>query len=237
MTTKTYLNRGSNKPTTSSERYKPLDRVVKLVEFIERDGDYPIVICEDQSSGAQFSVLWEELPEITRLLGTPRHGAMIRIFSPTGALMGARGYRTLGANELFTNYKDDQREGLSYIVASTNKTSTPVATGTKDNTKMLGVPGHDVLILADETEAVMKGGPNHRIISSAEAGNIITGPISFSTSFTKMRFNGLWTLNPLIQSTIPSTIVTPLPTMIFSPPSAGLKGIASTIKQVKEILF
>ena len=63
-------------------------------------------------------------------------------------------------------------------------------------------------------------------------GNFIQGPVSFSSPFTRIRFHGIYKLNPLQTLGFPSTMVTPIPTFIINPPIkevAALTALSSLI--------
>lgn len=67
----------------------------------------------------------------------------------------------------------------------------------------------------------MGGNNDHGFFSFKEGGNIIKGPLSLVAMPNEIRLSALTTLNPLIISGFPSTIVTPLPTCVWSIPGAS----------------
>jgi hypothetical protein len=73
--------------------------------------------------------------------------------------------------------------------------------------------------------ASMRGNKNYGFYTFKEGGgNIIKGPLSIATDPHQVRIAGLNTLNPLIISGFPSTIITPIPTTLFSIPGTGAIG-------------
>lgn len=49
-------------------------------------------------------------------------------------------------------------------------------------------------------------------------GTVIRGPVGFTNRPGEIRIAGFWVLNDLLLSAAPSTIITPIPVMRFSPP-------------------
>lgn len=79
------------------------------------------------------------------------------------------------------------------------------------------------IVESNESYVRMSGNANHGFFSFREGGaNIIKGPLSIATEPHQVRLSGLSTLNPLLTSGFPSTIVTPIPTCIWNLPSAGI---------------
>lgn len=64
------------------------------------------------------------------------------------------------------------------------------------------------------------------------AGTVLRGPVSFTNSPSEIRIAGLWVLNDLLLSATPSTIMTPIPVLRFSPP---LESVASYAKNAAVI--
>jgi hypothetical protein len=58
-------------------------------------------------------------------------------------------------------------------------------------------------------------------------GTVLRGPVGFTNSPSSIRIAGLWVLNDLLLSAAPSTIMTPIPVMQFSPP---LEAVALYVK-------
>lgn len=75
----------------------------------------------------------------------------------------------------------------------------------------------------DDNSASLRGNSDYGFFSFREGGgNIIKGPLSIASAFSQVKIGGLSTLNPLLQSGFPSTIVTPIPTCLWSLPSASV---------------
>lgn len=199
---------------------------------------FPIAVCKFKGFDTPLPLRWGEPTELINIIGKPKIGTKVEAqVDQDQSPLASKAFRQFTSGYGDVNSNKDDRGGISYLAASTFSNGQVAPSSVSDTHKQLGVPGSSVAVIATEKEVVMKGGTNYRIISSSEFGNIITGPLSISTSFSKIRVGGLWQLNPLLQSTIPSTIVTPIPVFIFSPPASGLKGIAKIIKYCKDLLL
>lgn len=87
--------------------------------------------------------------------------------------------------------------------------------------KTLSAPGGPILEVTDSYASV-RGNAEFGFFSFREGGgNIIKGPLSIGAIPSQVRLAGITTLNPLLTSCFPSTIVTPIPTTIWSLPAAS----------------
>lgn len=87
--------------------------------------------------------------------------------------------------------------------------------------KTLSAPGAPILEVTDSYASV-RGNAEFGFFSFREGGgNIIKGPLSLGAIPSQIRLAGVTTLNPLLTSCFPSTIVTPIPTTIWSLPAAS----------------
>ena len=94
------------------------------------------------------------------------------------------------------------------------------------------------IISVNDGVASMRGNDDYGFFSYREGGgNIIKGPTSIATEPHQIRIAGLTTLNPLITSGFPSTIVTPIPTTLWSlPTAAAIKPILKDIIVMSTLL-
>jgi hypothetical protein len=101
------------------------------------------------------------------------------------------------------------------------------------------LPAPDAPIVeANDEEASIRGSSDNGFYSSRQFGNIVKGPISFSAQPHEIRIGGLMTLHPLLMSGFPSTIVTPIPTMQWSLPTAAMLGpIAKDIALMSSLVM
>ncbi|MDD3412426.1 MAG: hypothetical protein PHY47_00335 [Lachnospiraceae bacterium] len=80
-----------------------------------------------------------------------------------------------------------------------------------------------ILEITDDS-ASLRGSPDFGFYSYNKFGNVIKGPTSLTAAPHEIRLSGVTTLNPLLTTCFPSTIVTPIPTTVWSLPGAGLLG-------------
>jgi len=84
-------------------------------------------------------------------------------------------------------------------------------------------PAADGPIAAVNDDIVsMRGNADEGFYSMRDGGNLIKGKLSLATEPHNIRLSGLTTLNPLITSGFPSTIVTPIPATIWALPTAAI---------------
>jgi hypothetical protein len=87
--------------------------------------------------------------------------------------------------------------------------------------KTLSAPDAPSVTVTD-TFTAMRGNDNYGFYSFREGGgNIIKGPLSIAADAHQIRVSGITTLNPLLTTCFPSTIVTPMPTLMWAIPSAA----------------
>lgn len=77
--------------------------------------------------------------------------------------------------------------------------------------------------MLDGPDVIMASGPNS-ISVTRDAGNFINGPLSISSGLDSIKIGGIFRLNPLMATGLPSTMITPIPTLLIDIP---LKGLAS----------
>ena len=91
------------------------------------------------------------------------------------------------------------------------------------------------IILRDD-KVIVAGNEDHHFASDATFGNFISGKTAIHASLGQVRIGGLWTLNPVLASTIPSTMTTPNATLQFDPPFQNVNVLWSIVNMIKEFL-
>jgi len=74
-------------------------------------------------------------------------------------------------------------------------------------------------------------------ITVDESGVYTVGAQSWLTTPENIRVAGLWTQNTAYKQMIPSTVVTPEPNLIISPPVQGIKQIVQAVEIMKSLLI
>jgi len=78
------------------------------------------------------------------------------------------------------------------------------------------------IIAVNDDSSSIRGNADEGIYVFKDGGNLIKGKLSLATEPHNIRLSGLTTLNPLITSGFPSTIVTPIPATIWALPTAAI---------------
>ena len=76
-------------------------------------------------------------------------------------------------------------------------------------------------VVVAKTVARMHGSKDN-YVSTDENGTTINGPMSFVAGSDQIRVGGLWTFNNQMLMSLPSTIATPVATMVINPPARQL---------------
>jgi hypothetical protein len=88
-----------------------------------------------------------------------------------------------------------------------------------------------------EEQISVIGSEKHRFVSTKRYGNFIVGPTTFTAHPESVRIGGVFRFNGLLTSTMPSTIVTPISTLVLDLPGKNLiKELKSTLLEYKTIL-
>jgi len=101
-----------------------------------------------------------------------------------------------------------------------------------------------ILKAARDTPAAIAISPKRIDISAADSydsaapqgisviggvGTVIRGPLGFTGTPSDIRFAGIWKMNDVMLSAVPSTILTPVPVLRFSLPSESLVQLFQTV--------
>jgi hypothetical protein len=92
-------------------------------------------------------------------------------------------------------------------------------------------------VSASEDEVRLVANTGNNIIINSQSGITMGGKINLGASVQDVRIGGAWRFNPMMQFQIPSTAVTPIPTLIWAPPGQGLlQGMKKYLSQIKAIV-
>lgn len=86
-------------------------------------------------------------------------------------------------------------------------------------------------------DTVIMQGSKKNFVAITEAGTYHAGKQSFICAPSDIRISGMWVLNDFMTAGIPSTIVTPVSTLKFSPPVSGVANLAETVGLLTSVLF
>lgn len=79
------------------------------------------------------------------------------------------------------------------------------------------------MLIAADTYSQITAGANS-ISTTKESGNFINGPLSISSNIDSIRVGGMYKFNPQLATGLASTLITPIPTLVFDIP---IKNLAS----------
>lgn len=95
-------------------------------------------------------------------------------------------------------------------------------------------PNNKSAIYIDENKIVLTDPENKNSISIARGDGIgFQGPLSIQTSPDQIRFSALWKINPLVLTTIPSTVYTPIPWLRKAPLTVNKELVAGIVSIAK----
>ncbi|MFA5746176.1 MAG: hypothetical protein WC932_04965 [archaeon] len=79
-------------------------------------------------------------------------------------------------------------------------------------------------ILVSEDEARLIADPGNGIVVNSRSGINMAGKVNIGTSIQDVRIGGAWRFNPMLQFQVPSTAVTPIPTLLYDYPGKDILG-------------
>ena len=77
--------------------------------------------------------------------------------------------------------------------------------------------------ISDGITSIVSG--DFAICSTSDKGNFINGPVSISSSFDKIRMGGVFKFSTLMAATMPSNVITPVPTLEIDIPAKEVTGL------------
>ena len=80
--------------------------------------------------------------------------------------------------------------------------------------------------LVEMTSSQDSGDPAVGVAVVAGTGTLIRGPLGFLATPGQFRIGGMWTMNDTLLSAAPSTILSPIPVLKFSPPLEAVREFA-----------
>lgn len=86
-------------------------------------------------------------------------------------------------------------------------------------------PESSCMVIAADSYSQITAGPNS-VTTTREHGNFINGPLSLSSNIDNIRVAGIYKFNPQLSTGLPSTMMTPIPTLVFDLP---IKNVASSL--------
>lgn len=91
-------------------------------------------------------------------------------------------------------------------------------------------------VIAAETYSQMIANSNS-VSVDAEGGTFINGPLSISSQAENIRIGAIYRVNPLVSTGLPSTMITPIPTLVIDPPIKNLMSMGAIAAMVASTGF
>lgn len=91
-------------------------------------------------------------------------------------------------------------------------------------------PDSSAMLIAADTYSQITAGPCSMTVTRQD-GTFINGPLSISSQIDSIRIGGVFKMNPILASCLPSTMITPIPTLVLDIPVKNL-GSASAISSL-----
>ena len=96
-------------------------------------------------------------------------------------------------------------------------------------------PESSCMVVAANDYTQITAGPNS-ITTTRERGNFINGPLSISSAVDSIRVGGIYKFNPLLSTGIPSTMMTPIPTLVMDVPMQNISSLGKITEALKGVL-
>ena len=89
-------------------------------------------------------------------------------------------------------------------------------------------------VIAAESYSQIIAGANSVSVDN-EGGTFINGPISVSAPIHNWRTGAIFKFNDLLQTGMPSTMITPIPTLVIDPPIRNIASMAAIAAMVASV--
>ena len=91
------------------------------------------------------------------------------------------------------------------------------------------------MIIAKEDYTQITSGPNS-VTAQKESGIYINGAVSFTSQVDNIKIGGIYKLNPILSSCVPSTMITPVPTLVLDLPVKNITSVSGIANMLRSIL-
>lgn len=91
-------------------------------------------------------------------------------------------------------------------------------------------------VIIRDDKVTLAGSTDHHITTDSTFGNFIAGKTSIQADLGQIRVAGMWVLNPVLSSCIPSTVTTPNAVLQLDVPTKNVKVLADIVGMIKSFL-
>lgn len=96
-------------------------------------------------------------------------------------------------------------------------------------------PDSSSMVIAGDGYSQITSGPNS-VTAQRDSGVYINGALSLTSQVDNIKVGGIFRLNPLLSTCMPSTMITPIPTLVMDLPVKNLASISSISNMLRSIL-
>jgi hypothetical protein len=176
---------------------------------------------------------------------TPRpntkHGLSTALFGQSGNKnpTPVTGQATIATDSIEQYINEHGHPDPQAVVIKPTKPLPPDYLG--DNPILPDAPGYLIddytaYVSVDEEEVRLVADFGNAMIINKQSGISIMGQFNIGTGISDIRMGGAWRVNPMTMFQIPSTVISPIPTLIFDPPGTNLtQSIQSVIDSINSI--
>ena len=91
------------------------------------------------------------------------------------------------------------------------------------------------MVIAAAGYSQITAGPNS-VSTVKDSGVFINGALSITSQVDNIKIGGIYKLNPILSSCIPSTMITPVPTLVLDLPVKNLTSVSGIANMLRSIL-
>ena len=95
--------------------------------------------------------------------------------------------------------------------------------------------GSSSMVIAADSYSQITSGPMS-VTADRDGGVFINGPVSFTSQVDNIKIGGIFKLNPLLSTCMPSTMITPIPTLVMDIPIKNLTSMAGIASMLQSIM-
>lgn len=96
-------------------------------------------------------------------------------------------------------------------------------------------PDSTSFVVSGDNYSQLVSGPNS-VTTTNDSGVYINGPLSISSQVDNIKIGGIFKLNPLLSTCLPSTMITPIPTLVMDLPVKNLATTSSLVGLIESVL-
>jgi hypothetical protein len=96
-------------------------------------------------------------------------------------------------------------------------------------------PNSSDMVIAGTGYSQITSGPVS-VTASSDSGIYLNGAVSFTAAPDNIKLSGIFKFNPILASCLPSTMITPIPTLVMDMPIKNLSSMSAISTLLKGLL-